>query len=463
MEKTNQKFDFKKNYTTIKTNNCEAIMIEAEVQMLSFSLMFRRVPSIIFLVFCIKSSVMGCSCKKEYKRSIKKGNSTAKKDDSSENKKTKKLLARNSKETTKGDTDEGDSTTEVVRGTERGGPSRNGIFDVEPLKKFNGIKWTYSPKSKISTQPIGAGDNLLFSTKKGFLYALSKDTGKEVWKKKITPAVATSTEAAAGVFYVGTNKGQVYALSAATGKVIWQETPLKFVSSLLLDKYLFVGGDALVSLSPDEGKEIWRHTLKTSDIKNMASNNAVIVYTDWKALFAVNVKNGVFVWKVLKKEKTPFTLCHTGKCFFRGMDPALYENEDGKENELKGIKFEKEEWKHWEIGWNQVCTELNIFGSVVISNKIYSSSGIFGFGKVNLKESKAIWVRKDLENCSCTSKADDVLFAACSYHGKTFAALSAEDGKTIWSIKTPYSWVSCPWLEDKKVFFATERKVYALH
>ena len=463
MDKTNQKIGFEKNSMIIKMNNCEAMMLDAEVQRLNFASVFRRVPSIILLVVCISFALMVCSCKNEYQRSRKQRKSTIEKDDSSENTKTSKLLPTHEKEKTNEDTDDGASTTEVVSGTERGGPSRNGVFDVEPLKKFNGIKWTYSPKSKISTRPIGAGDNLLFSTKRGFVYALSKDTGKEVWKKKITPAVATTTEAAAGVFYVGTNKGQVYALSAATGKVIWQENPLKFVSSLLLDKYLFAGGDALVSLSPDEGKEIWRHTLKTSDIKNMASNNTVIAYTDWKSLFAVNGKNGVLAWGVSSKEKKLFTLCHTGKCFFHGMDPALYENEDGKETELKGIKFEKGEWKHWEIGWNQVCTEKYIFGSVVISNRIYSSSGIFGFGKVDLKESRAIWVRRDLENCSCSSKADDVLFAACSYHGKTFAALNAGDGKTIWSIKTPYSWVSCPWLEDKKVFFATDRKVYALH
>ena len=351
----------------------------------------------------------------------------------------------------------------ALQGTWRGGPSRNGIFNVEPLKELKGIKWTHTSKGRVSTEVIVIDNKVLFGTNKGRIYALSSDTGKIVWKKIIGSELAISIEAASGVIYLGTSKGDVYALSLVTGKTIWKQKPMSSISMLLLDENLYVGGDRLVCLNPNGGNNIWKHKPKIKKISRLAIAHDIIMYSDLKASYAVDTKSGNILWGDIREQKTPFTLCYTGKHFFLGSPPILYEPRKGTKKELKNVELKGRRWNYWDIGWHQVCTPNIIYGSTSISTSSHSPEGSFGFGRVDLIKKRADWIREDLLNCSCTSKAGDVVFAACSYHGRTFAALSAEDGKTLWSIKMPYSWVSCPWLEDEKVFFATDRKVYALH
>ena len=355
------------------------------------------------------------------------------------------------------------STKKVLQGTWRGGPSRNGIFNVEPLKDLKGVKWTHTSNGKVSTEVIVIDNKVLFGTNKGRIYALSSDTGKVLWKKSVGSELAISIEAASGIVYLGTRNGDVYALSLVTGKKIWKQKPMNTVSMLLLDENLYVGGDSLACLNPNGGNDRWKHKPTIKKISRLAMGHDIIMYSDLKASYSVDTKSGNILWGDIREQKTPFTLCYTGKHFFLGSPPILYEPQKGTKKELKSIELKGRRWNYWDIGWQQVCTANIIYGSTSISTSSHSAEGSFGFGRVDLIKKRADWIREDLLNCSCASKAGDVIFTACSYHGRSVTALRKEDGKTLWNYKTPYGWVSCPWLENKQVFFATDRKVYALH
>ena len=193
--------------------------------------------------------------------------------------------------------------------------------DVEPpaaLVKFPATL----PVKKIWDHNVGGGkkqvllrlglgpavDNgLVFAgSDQGELLAVSLDTGKKVWLKKLGLALSAGPAAGYGMVVVGSTKGAVIALDAASGRVLWKTR----VNSELLSAPA-IGEKVVVMRAVDghlhgfdarNGNELWsveqqvpRLSLRGTAIPVIAKEVAISGFDNGKVM-AVSLNTGDTVW-----------------------------------------------------------------------------------------------------------------------------------------------------------------------
>ncbi|HLN49043.1 MAG TPA: outer membrane protein assembly factor BamB [Steroidobacteraceae bacterium] len=193
--------------------------------------------------------------------------------------------------------------------------------DVEPpaaLVKFP----TTLPVKKIWGDNVGGGkkqvklrlglgpavDNgIVFAgSDQGELLAVSLDTGRKVWLKKLGLPLSAGPGAGYGMVVVGTTKGSVIALDGATGRVLWKTR----VNSELLSAPA-IGEKVVVMRAVDghlhgfdahNGAELWsveqqvpRLSLRGTAIPVIAKEMAISGFDNGKVM-AVSLSTGDTVW-----------------------------------------------------------------------------------------------------------------------------------------------------------------------
>lgn len=193
--------------------------------------------------------------------------------------------------------------------------------DVEPpaaLVKFPATL----PVKKIWADNVGGGKKqvllrlglgpavdkgLVFAgSDQGELLAVSLDTGKKVWLKKLGLSLSAGPAAGYGMVVVGSTKGAVIALDAATGRVLWKTR----VNSELLSAPA-IGEKVVVMRAVDghlhgfdarNGTELWsveqqvpRLSLRGTAIPVIAKEMAISGFDNGKVM-AVSLSTGDTVW-----------------------------------------------------------------------------------------------------------------------------------------------------------------------
>jgi outer membrane protein assembly factor BamB len=178
-----------------------------------------------------------------------------------------------------------------------------------PVKKI----WDYNvgggKKQVLLRLGLGpAVDNgMVFAgSDQGELLAVSMDTGKKVWLKKLGLALSAGPGAGYGMVVVGSTKGTVIALDAATGAVRWKTR----VNSELLSAPA-IGEKVVVMRAVDgrlhgfdarNGNELWsveqqvpRLSLRGTAIPVIAREMAISGFDNGKVM-AVSLSTGDTVW-----------------------------------------------------------------------------------------------------------------------------------------------------------------------
>jgi outer membrane protein assembly factor BamB len=178
-----------------------------------------------------------------------------------------------------------------------------------PVKKI----WDYNvgggKKQVLLRLGLGpAVDNgMVFAgSDQGELLAVSMDTGKKVWLKKLGLALSAGPGAGYGMVVVGSTKGAVIALDAATGNVRWKTR----VNSELLSAPA-IGEKVVVMRAVDghlhgfdarSGNELWsveqqvpRLSLRGTAIPVIAREMAISGFDNGKVM-AVSLSTGDTVW-----------------------------------------------------------------------------------------------------------------------------------------------------------------------
>jgi outer membrane protein assembly factor BamB len=193
--------------------------------------------------------------------------------------------------------------------------------DVEPPAKLVDFPQTL-PVKRLWDQGVGGGkkqaklrlglgpaiDNgLVFAAShKGEMLAVSLETGKDVWIKKLKLPISAGPAAALGIVVAGTSKGAVIALDGATGRQLWRsQINSELLSSPAISAKVVVIRSVdgrLNGLDTHTGKVLWsveqqvpRLSLRGTATPTVAKEVAISGFDNGKVM-AVSLTTGDTVW-----------------------------------------------------------------------------------------------------------------------------------------------------------------------
>jgi outer membrane protein assembly factor BamB len=86
------------------------------------------------------------------------------------------------------------------------------------------LRWRYETGESIQASPLVAAGRVYVETSNGNVIALDARTGKPVWQRATSAAIAMTPALADGMLFVGDHRpgGAFMALDANTGRIVWQ-------------------------------------------------------------------------------------------------------------------------------------------------------------------------------------------------------------------------------------------------
>ncbi len=143
----------------------------------------------------------------------------------------------------------------------RGDLSMSGVAASELAFDLK-VKWTKDLAADIEGSAIIDDGVVYIGDYDGYLWALSLDDGRELWKYNAQNPIKATPSIFEGVVYVGDEYGFLHAVDAATGNQLWTfETMAEILSSATFyDDRLLIGSydNSLYSLERNDGSLAWK-------------------------------------------------------------------------------------------------------------------------------------------------------------------------------------------------------------
>jgi outer membrane protein assembly factor BamB len=141
---------------------------------------------------------------------------------------------------------------------------------------------------------------------KGEILAVSLETGRDVWVKKLKVPISAGPAAGFGIVVAGTSKGAVIALDGATGRQLWRsQINSELLSSPAISEKVVVMRSVdgrLHGLDTHNGKVLWsveqqvpRLSLRGTAIPIIAKETAISGFDNGKVM-AVSLTTGDTIW-----------------------------------------------------------------------------------------------------------------------------------------------------------------------
>ena len=101
--------------------------------------------------------------------------------------------------------------------------ARTGATSTEIRPPFERKWYRIYPNEGLMAgiQPIIADGKVFVGTMRGILHAMDSDTGKDLWKLKMTGAILHTCAVADNKVFFGNAEGKVYAVNARDGRLLW--------------------------------------------------------------------------------------------------------------------------------------------------------------------------------------------------------------------------------------------------
>jgi outer membrane protein assembly factor BamB len=168
--------------------------------------------------------------------------------------------------------------------------------------------WSLSGRVLLEFGPVIGGKSLYLLKNNAALYAISKDTGRVRWKRKLGYLAAASPAYGDGTVYVTllqrgahTRAGRVIALRASDGHILWNRLlPSRSESSPLLDSdHLYFGSENgnVYSLRTADGSVRWKYKAKGAVKSALALANGKLYFGDYSGrVYALWQDSGKVAW-----------------------------------------------------------------------------------------------------------------------------------------------------------------------
>lgn len=155
----------------------------------------------------------------------------------------------------------------------------------------------------------GVADAVIYATdRKGHVYALQKDTGRELWETKLKLDISAGVGVGDGLVLVGTSKGELIALAKDTGKQQWTAS---LSSEILAPPAVDLGvvvaqtvDGKVFALATADGKPLWQQERNEPalSLRGTSAPLAIggIVLTGFAngKLSAFQLKDGHMLWEI---------------------------------------------------------------------------------------------------------------------------------------------------------------------
>jgi outer membrane protein assembly factor BamB len=279
----------------------------------------------------------------------------------------------------------------------RGNPQHTGVYETQPLTKFNQVQWKFQAGGQIASSPAVVKDTVYFGSLDNNLYAINRSTGTLKWKFETKSRVASSPAVADGVVYFGSFDGSFYAVDAITGKQNW-----KFDASgerRFTGKHLH-GALPVAESMPDP----WDCYLSSP----VVWEGAVYFGSGDGNVYALDAKSGALKWKFQTGDVVHASpAIADGKLFVGSWDSYFYAIDAKSGKEVWRFKTGEDPEIHNQVG-------------------IQSSAAV----------------------------ADGVVYFGC--RDSNLYAVDAKTGQKKWAFNNKGSWViGSPAVRDGKIYFST--------
>jgi eukaryotic-like serine/threonine-protein kinase len=200
-------------------------------------------------------------------------------------------------------------------------------FNLYALDKKSGEKkWAFQTGSVIRSRPAAAqspaGELLIFTSDDGYLYGVTVDDGKQLWRthigneteRKIRESIGSSTSPLGydylqsspvidnGRVYIGSADGNVYALQADNGEIVWRYPTEEKVRATpaIADGVVYIGSwdMSMYALDAQTGELRWQTPIGGQvQTTALVHENMVFSASRKASVVALDVETGALVWE----------------------------------------------------------------------------------------------------------------------------------------------------------------------
>jgi outer membrane protein assembly factor BamB len=208
--------------------------------------------------------------------------------------------------------------------------------------KTSEVRWRFPPASEIVDTPtvteIGVivdspfvDDGVVYiGSFDQNLYAVSAETGKELWHFKTGGHLVSSPTVAAGVVYVGSDDSFLYAIDAASGKLRWRfKTGERVWSTPAVDDgIVYVGGldHNVYAIDAATGKARWNFETGERVRSSPAVVDGIVYVGSYdNNVYAIDAKRGRELWRFRTDARVVASpLVHNGIVYIGSDDHNFY-------------------------------------------------------------------------------------------------------------------------------------------
>ena len=180
--------------------------------------------------------------------------------------------------------------------------------------------WTFAGDQRPSAAASYDGVRIFQPSEQGWLYAVTPDSGKELYRVRLDGSLV-SPVAAAQFVYATTVTGRVYALNPNDGSVVWQyqaDGPI-WTSPAVGNDRIFVGhsGGDVLALDAASGRELWRHEVgEVIRASALLVGDRVVVGTMTGRLLVLEADDGSLADSTSVQGAIVFAPVHDGQRLF---------------------------------------------------------------------------------------------------------------------------------------------------
>jgi len=168
-------------------------------------------------------------------------------------------------------------------------------------KNTGKIVWKNNEVRFISSQPVFIGDKVIFGSRNGDLYAVSRTNGRTIWHMNLEQQKVYPSVDVIGNRVVAAADNQCYAIDTTDGSIKWTFTTDGMIVSppRVVDDTVFFGSTDtnIYVVKAENGELIWKNNTGWG-IPNTPtySDNVVYVGSLDNRLYAFNAENGKMLW-----------------------------------------------------------------------------------------------------------------------------------------------------------------------
>jgi len=192
------------------------------------------------------------------------------------------------------------TTTPAIDGDNVIFGSRDG--NVYALEQGSGaLGWSYKAEEGVGASPVVAGGAVVGADYKGNVFCLDKSTGAQIWKHGLPDKVVSTPCAAGGEVLVGCTDGVGYGMSLETGRVLWKvKTGGRIRASAAAGEgnfYLPSYDGMLYAVSQGSGVRRWRQRVGGELSSTPAVDGGRVVVGGDGGVFAFDTATGRSLWR----------------------------------------------------------------------------------------------------------------------------------------------------------------------